>query len=545
MGLLHSFRIIALGACLIIVGLHQSVEAQPVRSKKVSAERLASQPERYQLLTVRRGYRLCIKNKRGRILVKRVVRIRNNGAVLHSPLRRKTSRLVRRLKAQCQAQFIGAGPVPPPPTPEGPPTSSGPGSLDPTFGVEGRAYVGDRQFSWLPLGDKRVVGFKARSIPGQVSVTLSYQPENLSSTSVHILPLAATLSDIRMHILYDGSYLLQGRLDYPAPHFGNSNDVYLLRLTPAGEPFTGFGTNGVVLIDHAARTKALLEGIYGGPLPLFSAGEYPYGIAIDSDRGADGSIAITGTVSNSEEGDISFITRLNLAGRPIESFGDAGTVLLRGYRYRHQLVLESDGAMTLLGYLPGKDPSNGKFIPGLFRFTPGGELDVTFGQDGQVVHDFSNGVLNHDDVALHRGPGDTVVISAEVRPTSNGGDIFAARVKRDGSLDSQFGNAGTVILDLGANERLSPYSVAVTTEGEIAYGVNQRSTSGDRGVLVLLDVNGNLVPDFAASGILTLFTPVGNPSNVALTEVVLMPGRQLGVFGHADGREEFVLVNLD
>jgi uncharacterized delta-60 repeat protein len=141
----------------------------------------------------------------------------------------------------------------------------------------------------------------------------------------------------------------------------------------------------------------------------------------------------------------------------------------------------------------------------------GGMLDVTFGNGGKVVTDFSHGSDVARGVAVQSNGKIVVGGSSNI-------DFALARYNTDGSLDATFGTNGRVITDFFGDIDAGG-SVALQADGKIlmAGGALTRNTSEDF-ALTRYNSDGSLDLSFGISGKLTtdFFGDVDHANSVAL-----------------------------
>src|SRR5262249_59191421 len=106
-------------------------------------------------------------------------------------------------------------------------------------------------------------------------------------------------------------------------------------------------------------------------------------------------------------------------------------------------VLQRDGKIIAGGTITTRD-TNSDFA--LARYNQDGSLDMTFGESGKVTTDFNKwgDFLS----ALGLQADGKIVVAGDVDPPDplhNDSRPCVARYNPDGSLDSTFGNRGTVI----------------------------------------------------------------------------------------------------
>jgi len=130
------------------------------------------------------------------------------------------------------------------------------------------------------------------------------------------------------------------------------------------------------------------------------------------------------------------------------------------------VVIQSDGKIVVAGGAFPLFTFLGNFE--LVRYNPNGSLDRSFGNGGIVTTTFPEGSYAFD-VALQ--PDGKIIAAGTVFVDFNPGDIsdtdFAlARYNSDGSLDTTFGNGGTLMTDFFGNED-DAFSVLIQPDGKI------------------------------------------------------------------------------
>ncbi len=163
------------------------------------------------------------------------------------------------------------------------------------------------------------------------------------------------------------------------------------------------------------------------------------------------------------------------------------------------------------------------------RYVSSGALDTSFSQDGRVTIDFGNQYLLAvaNDVAI-QSDGRMVVVGYVRQltsdPLSAADHIAIARLNADGTLDTTFGNNGTVVTPLNGYAQAT--TVKLQSNGRIVVG-----GLGDGGFFTILRylANGSLDNTFSGDGILTTFRGA-NVSTSVLNDMVIQPdGKILAV----------------
>src|SRR5262249_53484727 len=91
-------------------------------------------------------------------------------------------------------------------------------------------------------------------------------------------------------------------------------------------------------------------------------------------------------------------------------------------------------------------------VIGIARFTSSGSLDATFGNAGQVMTFFKSAAPSPQGVALQTDG--RIVVSGRIRGNAKNAtcDTLLVRYLPNGSLDSTFGDGGSVIIDLSGTK---------------------------------------------------------------------------------------------
>ena len=199
------------------------------------------------------------------------------------------------------------------------------------------------------------------------------------------------------------------------------------------------------------------------------------------------------------------VVRYNPNGSLDTSFGDGGivTTTFPEGSYAFALALQSDGKIIAAGtvfvdFNPG-DMSDTDFA--LARYNPDGSLDTTFGNGGTVTTDFFG---NEDDVfsVLIQPDGKIIAVGSANSPV-NYYDFAAARYLANGTLDSTFGTGGKVSTDFGDHNFDQARSAALQSDGRIVaagFAISQNGLSQNFAVARYTS-NGVLDTTFSRDGI--------------------------------------------
>jgi uncharacterized delta-60 repeat protein len=217
----------------------------------------------------------------------------------------------------------------------------------------------------------------------------------------------------------------------------------------AGDLDPTFGTGGMVTTDINRST------------------DIANAVAVQS----DGKLIVVGQTykNNDFSGEDFVVTRYNTDGTLDNTFGRSGKVRtdFPGLAaVPSAVVIQTDGKIVVAG---GAFPLF-TFLGDIkiVRYNPNGSLDTSFGVGGIVTTTFPEGSYAFD-VALQ--PDGKIVAAGTVFVNFIPGeqsdtDFALARYNSDGSLDTTFGNGGTVTTDFFGNED-DAFSVLIQTDGKI------------------------------------------------------------------------------
>ena len=312
-------------------------------------------------------------------------------------------------------------------------------------------------------------------------------------------------------------------------------DFGILRLNADGSLDSSFGTGGEVIIndDDAYNARDL---------------------AIQP----DGKILVSGNGWASSPGNQDFaIWRLNSNGTIDTSFGSSGKVVtaLQGggsTGAAHEVFLQSDGKIVVeekwsdgsnwnigarryntsgsldtsfgsSGYLDtGFDDNNGQLLLnaddsfvvvseigddfGIRKYTANGGLDTSFGTSGTTTVDM--GGLDQGFNVATQSDG-KYLISGE-----SDGFMAVARINADGSLDTTFGNSGTIVTTVVSDNVNSEGDISVNADDTFQVIATQDAGGTDDVVIVKFNADGSLSNSFDDGGAGIVSTLDGNPTFV-------------------------------
>jgi uncharacterized delta-60 repeat protein len=256
---------------------------------------------------------------------------------------------------------------------------------------------------------------------------------------------------------------------------GITDDMVVIRYNTNGSLDTSFGSGG--------------STIYDGGIP-----EQALGVAIRS----DGQIIVVGSSLYLGDTDI-FSVHFNSNGNIVDNtsfdyFGldDVG----------NSVAVQPDGKYLVAGYATFTDGF--KYIS-LIRYGVDGLLDTTFGDAGSVI----TAVGIADDVArsVLVQPNGQIIVAGYTVDAVTGHNFLVMRYNADGTVDSTFGLSGETSTDLGSLEE-GAWGAALQTDGKIIVVGSRFNGLNDDLVLIRHNSNGSIDTTFGNAG--SVVTPTGS-----------------------------------
>jgi uncharacterized delta-60 repeat protein len=211
---------------------------------------------------------------------------------------------------------------------------------------------------------------------------------------------------------------------------------------------------------------------------------------------------------------------LAAAGDLDTSFGDDGKATTNFTKWldsARAIVVQQDGRIVAAG----RAGSASRWFA-LARYGSDGTLDPTFGGDGKVITNLTDGTDQANGVAIQS--------NGKIVAVGGAGSRFGlARYRPDGSLDPVFGGDGTVTTDFPKGGEVA-LDVALQTDGKIVVAGVARD---DRFAVARYKANGTLDATFGGDGRVTT-TFAG--SDLALGHGVALQGSKVVVVGEVVGK---------
>jgi uncharacterized delta-60 repeat protein len=315
----------------------------------------------------------------------------------------------------------------------------------------------------------------------------------------------------------------------------NNIQYYLMRLNADGSLDSTFGQNGIiedtligealggdVQVDEQDRiiitgyvyhsfgqedlfvVRLLPDGTYDNSFgvngvfiaytaELWPANKHSYGKKIKLLN--DGSILVGGNFSYQENDFDVAVYKITPDGQFDQSFGVNGYVYyqISGHNTLRDIDIQSDGKILMTGHA-----FNPVLVP-VLRLNSDGSLDTTFGNNGKALHDFM--LAYQYGVAVKQLSNQKILVAGTKGPTNSQLDIFLYRLDENGLIDSSFGNNGFAIFDNGFSEGVN--SMQLLPNGDILLLGADSHGNGDF-LLACFDSTGMLKTNFLHNGKLNI-----------------------------------------
>jgi uncharacterized delta-60 repeat protein len=195
------------------------------------------------------------------------------------------------------------------------------------------------------------------------------------------------------------------------------------------------------------------------------------------------------------------LARYNVDGNLDQTFGVGGKVITQfpGFLLgANAVALLSNGKILVAGLSVDSQTSGLDFA--IARYNTDGSLDTTFGNGGSVGTDFIGGFAQAFDIEIQ--PDGKIVAVGVVSKINDGStqDFALARYNPDGSLDTTFGSGGKVITDI-FNFVDTANALKIQSDGKIVVAGSARHSTGGRSfVLIRYNADGSFDSTFGVGG---------------------------------------------
>lgn len=196
------------------------------------------------------------------------------------------------------------------------------------------------------------------------------------------------------------------------------------------------------------------------------------------------------------------MARFNDDGSLDDSFGSNGIVVtdLGSAEIASDMAVQPDGKILLSGEAGRANLQASSFA--VVRYKKNGRIDSAFGNRGKAIVEFSSGFDEAYAMALQ--PDGKIVLAGAANLNSSDSPFAITRFNSDGSLDSNFGNGGKVTTNFFGN-RNQANTIALQSDGKIivAGWAGKGPESLEVLVIARYTSNGNLDTTFGSGGMVT------------------------------------------
>ena len=255
----------------------------------------------------------------------------------------------------------------------------------------------------------------------------------------------------------------------------------------------------------------------------------------------DGKLVLAGYCLNGTTNDFCAL-RYNADGTLDTSLNGTGKIITsvgQGDDIPYAIALQADGKLVLAGVCVGDN----RFCA--VRYNGNGSLDTGFNGTGKVISAGTPGdFVRGGSAALVLQPDGKLVIAGTCAG-SRLGDFCAVRHNADGTLDTGFGNSGSISAGLAAKSVAR--GLALQVDGALVLaGFCDAVTTGSKSYVCVVRYSSGGIRDtaFGSAGVVT--TTIGTGNNVA-NAIIVQPDGKLLVAGYCDSgtNYDFCAVRYD
>jgi uncharacterized delta-60 repeat protein len=291
--------------------------------------------------------------------------------------------------------------------------------------------------------------------------------------------------------------------------YGGGNRVAVVRYNTDGSLDSTFGSKGEVTFNFTT-------------LPSSYNSDTPAGLAVD----ASGHIIVAGTTNPAGNPQLA-VARLNSNGSFDTTFGSGGeTIVPRQFSngnsqyendYAASVALDTSGHIVLAGTAQGLFSGSYGYRFAVARLNADGSLDSGFGSGGETtVSPYTTDSFEFDTAAgVALDSAGHIVVAGNTLSYPSGGHFAVTRLNSDGSLDTNFGSGGKVIVAPNfSSSSISEYDtaagVAIDSSGRIDLAGTANGyfsgSYGSRFAVARLNANGSFDSGFGSGGETTVST---------------------------------------
>lgn len=203
------------------------------------------------------------------------------------------------------------------------------------------------------------------------------------------------------------------------------------------------------------------------------------------------------------------ITTLSILAFPGDldtSFNQTGrrqVVFGNGTGYGNAVAVQNDGKSVVAGFCTnGGAQNSSNYDLCVTRFDPSGSIDTTFGENGTVITTTTTEwSLSTGSVAIQSDG--KIIVAGLTRVDASRFKMVFIRYNMDGSLDSTFGEGGKVLNLLPASANQTIGGLAIQADGKIVIAGSISSAQYYNALILRLNQNGTFDQSFGTGGSVT------------------------------------------
>jgi uncharacterized delta-60 repeat protein len=366
------------------------------------------------------------------------------------------------------------------------------GDLDPTFGIAGKVttdFIGYNSAVDVAVqrDDKIIVVGNTGGFPASNFLVARYHSDGSLDTSFGdggkvVTDFGGFEAATALALQQDGKIVVAGIACAASDEVLRGCDFAVARYNGDGSPDASFGNSGKVTTDVLSNHSGVASAV-----------------AVQR----DGRIVVAGRANSSTSTDFALV-RYNSDGSLDVHFGNAGKVTtdFRSADEVRAIALQRDGKIVAAGTT--SSGADNDFA--LARYRTDGSLDPSFGDGGKVITDFfGDSSEAASDVAIQANGRIVVVGTVRINGTF-GSDFLVARYRSDGTLDRSFGDGGKVTTEFGGFSVFSEgAAVVLQADGRLVVAGSAFGTDDAISVFALARYNkdGSLDTRFGDGGTVT------------------------------------------
>jgi uncharacterized delta-60 repeat protein len=287
-----------------------------------------------------------------------------------------------------------------------------------------------------------------------------------------------------------GKIVVAGTVEHAGATDPRDRDIAVVRFNANGTPDTTFGAGGT----SAVRLLDLSAGEVVGT-----------GYAADSQWGLvvrpDDKLVVSGSLKATGRTDTDYaLVQLNADGTlDTTGFGTAGVFSLdlgdqRNASARNAVLL-ADGSILMTGY---KDDASNVISPVMFKVTPLGVLDATFGTAG-VYNEALLASQSEFYGAAKQGTS-IVTVGYGRSNTTESTDVLSVRLSATGQRDMTYGASGLVRMDVAGQADTARFVVTLPDERVMLLGSSRVSATDANAMIAVCTKDGQPDTTFGPQG---------------------------------------------